>query len=348
MSERWIVITSIHPTTAALRRVGELCQARGWNAVMVADEQTPADWHCPGVELLSQADQRERYGALAEAIPSRHYSRKNLGYLHGMQRGARMIVDLDDDNVPLPHFGQQLEVEIARGRLLRHRGWVNVYSHFGPTPAGVVWPRGLPLDAIHTTGTLATLPVPARCPIQQFLADGDPDVDAIHRLTTPGEICFDPAAAPVVLDRGCWSPFNSQNTVFFEEAFPLLYLPSFVSFRMTDIWRSLVAQAALWQSGARVCFHAPTVRQQRNPHELTRDFEQEVPGYLHNRSLAEALDAELAAMPPASPMTEVVVRLWEAMVRTAVVPKRELTLLNAWLAALVPSPGNPEGIKLAR
>ena len=335
-SGRWIVVTSIHPPTAALRRVGELCQSGEWNAVVVADEQTPADWACPGVELLSRADQR-RYGALAEAIPNRHYSRKNLGYLHAMERGARVILDLDDDNVPLDGFGQGLNVEIAHGRSLQSAGWANVYPHFGPTPGGVVWPRGLPLDAIHATGTATPLAGPARCPIQQFLADGDPDVDAIHRLTTPGEIGFDPAATPLVLDRGCWSPFNSQSTVFFEEAFPLLYLPSFVSFRMTDIWRSLVAQAALWHTGGRVAFHTPTVRQTRNPHDLMRDFEEEVPGYLHNRRLGEVLEEASERLPPGTGLLGCVVALWQAMVRTGVLREHELGLLESWLA-LVPSP----------
>ena len=38
-----------------------------------------------------------------------------------------------------------------------------------------------------------------------------------------------------------YSPFNSQNTIWFKEIFPLLYLPVSCSMRATDIIRGLVA-----------------------------------------------------------------------------------------------------------
>ena len=63
----------------------------------------------------------------------------------------------------------------------------------------------------------------------------DPDVDAVYRLTRKTPLFFDRAAEPVVLASDTWTPFNSQNTLFYREAFPLLYLPCHVSFRMTDI-----------------------------------------------------------------------------------------------------------------
>ena len=39
-----------------------------------------------------------------------------------------------------------------------------------------------------------------------------------------------------------YSPFNSQNTIWFKEIFPLLYLPVSCSMRATDIIRGLVAR----------------------------------------------------------------------------------------------------------
>jgi hypothetical protein len=61
--------------------------------------------------------------------------------------------------------------------------------------------------------------------------------------------------------------------------------------RVTDIWRSLVAQRIAWANGWLVLFHEPTVRQEPNEHNLMADFEAEVPGYCHNRQIAERLDA---------------------------------------------------------
>ena len=128
------------------------------------------------------------------------------------------------------------------------------------------------------------------CPIQQGLVDGDPDVDAIYRLVL--DLPFQFTAGPsVALGPGAWCPFNSQNTSWWPEAYPLMYLPAYCSFRMTDIWRSFVAQRIAWENGWSVLFHEATVRQRRNPHDLLRDFRDEVPGYLANREICAALQA---------------------------------------------------------
>lgn len=60
---------------------------------------------------------------------------------------------------------------------------------------------------------------------------------------------------------------------------------------MTDIWRSFVAQRVAWECGWSVLFHGPTVWQERNDHNLMRDFEDEVPGYLNNSAIREALES---------------------------------------------------------
>ena len=65
---------------------------------------------------------------------------------------------------------------------------------------------------------------------------------------------------------------------------------------MTDIWRSFIAQRIAWENNWHVLFHAPTVWQERNAHNLMRDFADEIPGYLHNRSIGDALERlDLAA-----------------------------------------------------
>ena len=143
------------------------------------------------------------------------------------------------------------------------------------------------------------------------------------------EITFEPAES-ILLPPGAWCPFNSQSTWWFPVAFPLLYLPSRCSFRMTDIWRSFVAQRCLWELGQGVVFHGPEVVQERNVHNLMRDFEQEVPGYLGNRRLAAALeraplrggDEHVAAN---------VLACYEALVREGFFPSEECGLLELWI-----------------
>ena len=91
-----------------------------------------------------------------------------------------------------------------------------------------------------------------QCAIQQFLMDENPDVDAVFRLTNEGKEYF--KGEDVVLESGTWCPFNSQNTLWFPAAFPYLYLPCTATFRMTDIWRSFVAQICLYSAGGKVAF----------------------------------------------------------------------------------------------
>jgi hypothetical protein len=321
----WIVITTINEPSEAIARLADDL-GDDWGMVMVGDAKTPPRWNDWPVEFLSLERQRESFGAFAAEAPTNHYSRKNFGYLYAQQRGATSILETDDDSSPYPTFGTNATGAV-RGRLVGGGDWVNVYRWFTDR---LIWPRGLPLDAIHRRGELVSESASAECPVQQFLVDNDPDVDAIFRLVLPETgFTFEPAAAAVLLEPGTWCPFNSQNTLWLEEAFPLLYLPHFANFRVTDIWRSLVAQRALWLSGRSLAFHTSTLAQKRNPHDLRRDFADEIPSYTKNRDIAECLDRAAAELSGAS-MAESGRRLWLALVDAGFLPEDERTLIERW------------------
>lgn len=319
---KWIVVTTINPPTKAIRRISELSES-GWRCVVVGDRKTPLDWTSPGpgIDYFSYEQQLSKFGDLARDIPANHYCRKNLGYLHAMQQGADVILETDDDNIPSLGFGADVSIEVT-GQILGGGPWVNVYKHF--TDA-LIWPRGNPLDTIHNAGILAAEKLTCSAPIQQFLADGDPDVDAIYRLLFKQPLNFS-QRDPILLDKGSWCSFNSQNTLFFREAFPLLYLPCHVSFRMTDIWRSFIAQAALWTQGKRIAFRSATVVQERNEHNLMKDFRDEVDGYLRNQEIAATLQQLDAA-----PLDVFVLTAWEQLQRIGVATDEEVRLAAAWM-----------------
>jgi hypothetical protein len=331
---RWIVMTTINPPATAVEKVSRLCRDKGWSAVVIGDTRTPKGWHADGIDYLDVATQKKTFGDLADAIPYRHYSRKNLGFLYAVERGASLILEMDDDNIPYDHFGEGIsEVVTAGARVVEGAEWVNIYRHFLPPAAPTIWPRGLPLDAIHVSGDISTLEREQICPVQQYLADHDPDVDAIYRLIHSGPLSFEAGASPVVLGEGVWVPFNAQNTLFFAEAFALTYLPCHVSFRMTDIWRSFVALAALSVHGRSVSFHTATVDQQRNVHDLMRDFEDEVPGYINNRRIGERLREAARNLKPAA-MTETALLLWRVMIDEGFVPESEWPIVTSWFGRI--------------
>jgi hypothetical protein len=118
-----------------------------------------------------------------------------------------------------------------------------------------------------------------------------------------------------------------------------MYLPSFVSFRMTDIWRSYVAQRCLWAMGHGLVFHGPEVFQERNPHNLLRDFEQEIPGYLGNDRIRETLE-KLKLSDGLGNAGGNLHRCYEALVADGIVPAKEMALLEAWLGDLPTSASN--------
>ena len=132
------------------------------------------------------------------------------------------------------------------------------------------------------------------------------------------------------MTQGCWCPFNSQNTMWWSGAFELLYLPSYCSFRMTDIWRSFIAQRIAHLNGWAVLFEEPTMKQQRNVHNLMKDFEQELPGYLHNSEICDALES-LALEPGKERISDNLRACYERLTNMSLVGADELHLLEAWL-----------------
>jgi hypothetical protein len=164
--------------------------------------------------------------------------------------------------------------------------------------------------------------------VWQGLADSDPDVDAIYRLVDNTEVFFN-KRAPIVLAEGTLCPFNSQNTAFRRELFPLLYLPAFVTFRFTDILRGLVAQPIMWAHGFRLGFTEATVIQERNPHDYVKDFESEIPCYLHpNRVIA----AVTRVVDSTRTVSENLRSAYTELAKESIVSAQELELLNLWLA----------------
>ena len=322
-----IIVTSISSPNRVLQEIARGAQSAGFDFLVMGDTKSPADFQLEGCDFHSVAQQEESGFAFARLCPTKHYARKNVGYLLAMQRDAPLILETDDDNIPRREFWAERQLRL-RVPLLASGGWVNVYRYF--TDA-LIWPRGLPLDAVQDAlpdfNSLSVSEV--ECPIQQGLADENPDVDAIYRLLLPLPQNFR-SDRRVALGPGSWCPFNSQNTAWWPQAYPLLYLPAYCSFRMTDIWRSFVAQRIAWANGWSVLFHEANVWQERNDHSLMRDFADEVPGYLNNRVMCAKL-AELDLTPGDEQTAENLRRCYRALVEANWVGKQELPLLDAWL-----------------
>ena len=349
MPQTSLVITSIGPVNGSLEELAKVANGQRWRFFLIGDAQSPADFHLSGCEFYSLDRQRALDLRYARVCPVRHYARKNIGYLVAWRDGAEVILETDDDNRPLAEFAQIAPRQVC-APMLRGAGWVNVYRYSSDL---TIWPRGLPLVEIHRP--LPELPTPALadCPIQQSLCDADPDVDAICRLIFGGHRPL--ADAPgsdqshdhkgvagtecavhfrnrpaMALGAGSWCPINTQNTAWYRDAFPLLYLPACCNNRLTDIWRGLVAQRIAWAHGWAILFRGPSMVQARNTHDLMKDFADEVPLHLENPRIVELLErAKLA--PEHAAIGDNLRVCYEALVSAGILDAGEMELLEAWL-----------------
>ncbi len=320
-----LVITSIasgdHPV---LKKIAAGAMLHGMEFILIGDTKSPEKFSLDGCDFYSVDRQKEIDLRFSELIPVKHYSRKNLGYLKAMTGGAEVIVETDDDNIPAEAFWSTREKR-REAQKVEEGGWVNVYKYFTDKQ---VWPRGFPPDMVRTEVPSASAPKTGSFPVQQGLADGNPDVDALYRLVMPaGDIRF--GEGSIAAGKNTWCPFNSQNTTWFREAFPLMYLPSYCSFRMTDIWRSFVAQRIAWTCGWDILFHGPTVYQERNEHNLMKDFGDEVPGYLHNARIAENL-GKLKLPEGTQHIGENLLTCYRELIRMGLVGEEEMKLVEIW------------------
>ena len=326
------VITTIQEPTRATRSLASQLNANGYGMIIVGDQKGPEIYDLDGVMFLSLQDQFESRFDIARKLPVNHYARKNIGYLHAIAQGASCIYETDDDNTPLVGWdprSKKLNVKVVEDK----RQWANVYSLFSSKR---IWPRGFPLDCITDSFTMpikvSEKSETVSAPIQQGLADNSPDVDAVWRLVLDQPFEFDPGPS-VMLPEGVWCPFNSQSTWWWPDAYPLMYLPSYCSFRMTDIWRSFIAQRCLWEMDFGIVFHAPEVIQERNKHNLMRDFEDEIPGYTLNKKIVEVLEG-LTLDKGMANVGNNLLKCYETLVKEGIFPEKELVLVETWLEDL--------------
>lgn len=303
------VITTINYPTEAVKKLSRIT-----DLIVIADKKTPEDWYCQRVQFIG-SEVQTRYS------PDNHYARKNLGYLAAIAGGAEVIYDTDDDNIPNDNWKErtvELEARESVGD-----GWYNIYDTFSEN---FIWPRGFSLKHTKDFPSVGVIK-PHKSSIQQGISDGEPDVDAIWRLVYNHNNIF-PHNKSMYLKPGAWCPFNSQSTWWFPKAFPLMYLPVTATFRMTDIWRSFVAQRCLWELGEGVTFHSPAeVYQDRNQHDLLKDFEDEIPGYLLNDKIVNIL----SGLTLNSDVCQNMMTCYKALENEQIVPMHEIRSLHAWI-----------------
>lgn len=320
---KYIIITSIFDPTEAVIKFSKLTD---YKLIVVGDKKSPAEYKSDNTTFLS-IDQQEDLGfELSKVLPYNHYCRKMIGYLYSIQKGASIIIDTDDDNIPKSNW-EFPQFDGTFNCIPGDKGFINIYQYYTKDH---IWPRGLPLNRITTDFSEVfanTGEKDIKVGIWQGLADEDPDVDAIYRLTSNKFVNFE-KKAPCVIGEGTLTPFNTQNTAIRKELFPLMYLPTYVTFRFTDILRGLIAQPIMWLHGYHLGFIDATVVQKRNAHDFMKDFESEIPMYMHTEKVIELVTNAISAE---NSISDNLYKAYEALLKNNIVKEEEMNTLSAWL-----------------
>jgi hypothetical protein len=334
----YTIVTTIQKPTSCIRVLSNILNNQNASLIIIGDKKGPSTFDLNTFDdprnfiFLPLESQYELGYSIARLVPENSYARKNIGYLIAISKGATCIYETDDDNAPLENWNKRNVIlnkciEVSKN----NKGWVNIYKYF---TNNLIWPRGFPLDEIHNQKIPVTESLSSNryAPIQQGLVNGSADVDSIWRLIMNQEFIFDNNTS-VYLPSGNWCPFNTQSTWWWPIAYPLLYIPSYCSFRMCDIWKSFVAQRCLWELGYGVAFHAPEVYQNRNPHDLMKDFNQEIIGYTHNKQIVQILESTTLQSGNEN-IKNNLYTCYQSLVKHGFFPSKELDLLEAWLEDL--------------
>ena len=195
--------------------------------------------------------------------------------------GAEIVAVVDDDNVPLENWGEQIfvggevEVDYYETDLL-------AFDPVAVTEHRHLWHRGYPPQLLAERDFGEPTRKVVKPDVQADFWNGDPDIDAICRMQFKPDVVFDPGSFPLASNK--LGPFNSQNTFVSPDWLGAYFLFPFVG-RFVNIWTAYYVQA----HGAKLVYGPPTVRQDRNVHDLTKDLAAEFVGYEHTLALLERL-----------------------------------------------------------
>ncbi|HEX7190200.1 MAG TPA: hypothetical protein VF381_01405, partial [Thermoanaerobaculia bacterium] len=243
---------------------------------------------CPSLE--EQEAFLAKFPSMRERIPYDTDNRRNVGFLMALDRGAELLVSIDDDNFCLGDSDFVGEHAIA-GETASFAptessdGWFNIGGKLATDTPVEIFPRGFPYAARRVSRTLdVQTPQSARVAMNVGLWITDPDVDALSRIAIAPRVASADASS-VFLGRRTWSPINTQNTAVARDLIAAYYyvrmgfsLGGLSIDRYGDIMSGYFAQACVKGRGEAIRIGSPVADHIRTPHNLFKDLYHELAG----------------------------------------------------------------------
>lgn len=296
---KFIVTTTINSPTKATIKYCKLAKEKNWKLIIVGDTKTPHEQYksltkefgnC--IEYLEPERQSEEYKEISDLIGWKTIQRRNIGFLHANKNGAEIVATVDDDNIPYDNWGDEIllnkEVEVD----VYKNTSVDVFDPLSVTNHKNLWHRGYPIEYLQNKNDVLYLGKRKIIPlIQADLWDGDPDIDAMARLSLKPMVKFD-VVSPFASSQ--ISPFNSQNTFIHIDALKYYAVWPYVG-RMDDIWGGYYLQSVL--GPYRLIYNKATVYQDRNEQDLVKNLENEVIGYRNTLNFVKDINIKKSYIP---------------------------------------------------
>ena len=273
----YIATTTINPPTKALKLFAKNKNCK----LIVALDKKSKRFNLKNSVVLSTKYQEKKWPKLSKLIGWNCIQRRNFAILEAYNRGAEIIALIDDDNIPYKNWFKNIYVDkkINCKEILTNK---KIFDPVGYTNHSNLWHRGLPLELVNNRKYKIGKKNLIRPDIQANFWNGDPDIDAVCRMIFKPECNFKKSLFPFFSKK--ISPFNSQNTLISRKVVRDYFLFPHIG-RMDDIWASFYVTSKNYK----VIYNEPTVYQQRNIHNLIKDFKDEYIGYTNSLNLVENL-----------------------------------------------------------
>jgi len=273
----YIATTTINKPTKALKLFAKNKNCK----LVVALDKKSKEFNLKNSIVLSTKYQEKKWPKLSKLVGWNCIQRRNFAILEAFERGAEIIALIDDDNIPYKNWFKNIYVnkEIKCKEIKTNK---KIFDPVGYTNHSNLWHRGLPLELINNRKYKIGKKNLIKPDIQANFWNGDPDIDAVCRMIFKPECNFKKSLFPFFSKKV--SPFNSQNTLITRKVIKDYFLFPHIG-RMDDIWASFYVTSKKY----RVLYNEPTVYQQRNVHNLIKDFKDEYIGYVNSLKLVESL-----------------------------------------------------------
>ena len=277
--KKFIISTTINPPTEAIEKFDNL---KDWNLIVSGDLKTPPNYKLKNGIYISPKDQEKISKKLSNLIGWNCIQRRNFAMIMAYKQGADIIATIDDDNIPFANWGKNLLIEskVSANKYITKE---EAFDPISVTNYKHLWHRGFPLQILKNKNKNKDIKkINSDFDVQADFWNGDPDIDAVCRMEHAPECKFQTSVFPFTSNK--MSPFNSQNTYIKRKVMEHYFLFPHIG-RMDDIWASYYVEA----KGFKVLYNKPSVYQQRNIHDLTKDMKKEYIGYENNLNLIKEL-----------------------------------------------------------